>query len=46
MWDREERWQWFGGGKDDSGLVASTGMYVTLFAIGDQIVTNKMTMLK
>lgn len=33
-------------GRDDSGLVASTGMYITLFAVGDEVVTNKMTMLK
>jgi hypothetical protein len=33
-------------GRDDAGLVASTGMYITLFAIGDEVVTNKMTMLK
>jgi hypothetical protein len=33
-------------GRDDAGLVASTGMYITMFAIGDEVVTNKMTMLK
>jgi len=38
----EVRWD----GRDDHGVVASTGMYITLFAIGDQVVTNKMTMLK
>jgi len=38
----EVRWD----GRDDKGLGAATGMYVTMFAVGDHVVTNKMTMLK
>jgi len=33
-------------GKDDRGLVASTGMYVTRFAVGSSVTTHKMTMVK
>jgi hypothetical protein len=33
-------------GKDDRGLVASTGMYVTRFAVGGSVTTHKMTMVK
>ena len=45
--DRSPGWHevsW--NGRDDSGMIAATGMYVTMFAIGDKVVTNKMTMLK
>ena len=45
--DRTPGWhevQW--NGRDDNGLVEWTGMYVTMFAVGDQIVSTKMTMLK
>jgi hypothetical protein len=33
-------------GKDQRGVVASAGMYVTRFMVGDSIETGKMTMVK
>jgi hypothetical protein len=33
-------------GRDDSGLVAATGMYVTRFSAGSSVKTGKMTMVK
>jgi len=33
-------------GKDDRGMVTSTGMYVTRFAVGNSVTTQKMTMVK
>ncbi len=33
-------------GKDDTGLVASTGMYLTRFTVGTMATTGKMTMVK
>ncbi len=36
MWD----------GKDDNGVVSSTGMYLTRFVVGSMVTTSKMTMVK
>jgi len=33
-------------GKDDRGMVTSTGMYVTRFMVGNSVKTGKMTMVK
>lgn len=45
--DRSPGWhQVSWNGRDDNGMIAATGMYVTMFAVGDKVVTNKMTMLK
>lgn len=33
-------------GKDDSGVVAATGMYLTRFAVGTMVTSGKMTMVK
>ena len=45
--DRSPGWhQVSWDGRDDNGLIASTGMYITMFAVDDEVVTNKMTMLK
>jgi hypothetical protein len=33
-------------GRDDSGMVASAGMYVTRFVVGKSVKTGKMTMVK
>ena len=38
----EVRWD----GKDDSGMVSSTGMYLTRFVVGSTVTTAKMTMVK
>ncbi len=45
--DRSPGWHevtW--NGKDQRGVVASTGMYVTRFVVGNSIETGKMTMVK
>ena len=45
--DRTPGWhQVTWNGRDDNGMIAATGMYVTMLAIGEDVVTNKMTMLK
>ena len=36
--------QW--DGKDERGVVASTGLYLTRFAVGSMVTTGKMTMVK
>ncbi len=33
-------------GRDNRGMVTSTGMYVTRFVVGNSVVTGKMTMVK
>ncbi len=38
----EVRWD----GKDDAGVVSSTGMYLTRFVVGSMVTTGKMTMVK
>ena len=45
--DRSPGWHevvW--NGKDDRGMVTSTGMYVTRFVVGSSVKTGKMTMVK
>lgn len=45
--DRSPGWHevvW--NGQDDRGMVTSTGMYVTRFAVGSSVKTGKMTMVK
>ena len=45
--DRSPGWHevvW--NGKDDRGMVTSTGMYVTRFVVGSSLKTGKMTMVK